>query len=690
MQAKTYGMAIFCAFMVVLLGSPWTSTSLADEVWVYNTGSGPDICVEWDPEEDNPVHTIDFLVTFADPPNPDVTLYTGSLWWRVESGNGPTREEQPATIFNIGAITSPGGEDYAVKIADGEGETGATDVESIVLTPSGDHHSSIASGSKISGDLTGNLTVQKDSSNNGGIINLEIGGSLTGDIEAYTITDLEIEGSLSGEITAGTISSLEIMEELEGDGCVTGTTIDSLVIWGDMDGDIVAGTVTVLVIGDQYGAAVDMSGTITADSVSDIDIYGDISDGGLDLGEIIALGEVDIGSIQHMIDVASPVLIEVDYMRTGSTLWIWGDLSGDISVQQLYRSNLHVWYSVEETARIEVAEMIGVSAGLSATVEVGGNTEPEWYFAGDLVLGSGISEYGVVCIWWPLTAKASIDLTNDDVEGSLLLIYGGAGDILNGGDVTGPGIAPTFPVVLLGEGAGGDYSGTATFASVGSDGDVHLTSGAGLAGEINVTGSMAGIISVDGDSQGDIDIGDNLTGEITFAGDVSGDIGIDDDVSGHIDVQGTLKGTGRILIDGLCIGEITIGEETEQLSQIVIYGGLDDFAGPPAKVGSITINNKGEDFDANGTIHIGLAVSSPPPAVVFDGQILIQKEDGGAGGGDLGDRGRIEVVGCHATEDDLDICICGDVNGTIDIEQSGCLNQVTWDCLQEHPCFPDE
>jgi hypothetical protein len=323
------------------------------------------------------------------------------------------------------------------------------------------------------------------------------------------------------------------------------------------------------------------------------------------------------------------------------------------------------------------------------------------YFDGDLDLISGIGTDQNVNVG---RVGGSINLHNADVAGWLeLASVSEAGTISNGGSVSG--------WVRLG--CSEDFDGTATFASVASTGRMYTHYSSDLTGDLTILGSMGGTISlardltsdgrisigddltetgeimVAGDVAGDIDIVDDVTGDITIDGDLSGDIDIDDAVSGGIEVQGTLKGSGRILIDGVCIGEITIGEQTEQLSQIVIYGGLDDFAGPPAKVGSITINADGGDFDANGTIHIGPSWTLPPPDVVFDGRILIQKQEEGVGGGDLGNRGRIEVFGCHATEDDLDICICGDVNGTIDIEQTGCTNQVTWDCLQEHPCFPD-
>ncbi|MFH1416750.1 MAG: hypothetical protein ABII12_00470, partial [Planctomycetota bacterium] len=80
---------------------------------------------------------------------------------------------------------------------------GAANLGSAVLQPSGDHYSSITSG-KISGDLTGDVTVQDDSSHNGGTLNFQFGDHISdvveGDIEACTIpsgSTLKIAGILS-------------------------------------------------------------------------------------------------------------------------------------------------------------------------------------------------------------------------------------------------------------------------------------------------------------------------------------------------------------------------------------------------------------------------------------------------------------------------------------------------------------
>ena len=66
--------------------------------------------------------------------------------------------------------------------------------------------------------------------------------------------------------------------------------------------------------------------------------------------------------------------------------------------------------------------------------------------------------------------------------------------------------------------------------------------------------------------------------------------------------------------------------------------------------------------------------------MTFDGSIMIKE---GHGGGDL--NGNITVYGCHATEDELDICICGRNGGTVDIIQTACENQVQASCVSGCP-----
>ena len=95
--------------------------------------------------------------------------------------------------------------------------------------------------------------------------------------------------------------------------------------------------------------------------------------------------------------------------------------------------------------------------------------------------------------------------------------------------------------------------------------------------------------------------------------------------------------------------------------------------------GIVTVNDTQGGFNASGTIHIGRDVQNGQEIVTFDGSIRIMKKLLGPGGGLL--LGVIKVVGCHATADDLDICICGANLGSVEIVQLNCSNQVGWSCI---------
>jgi hypothetical protein len=443
---------------------------------------------------------------------------------------------------------------------------------------------------------------------------------------------------------------------------------------------------------------------------------------------------VDLTNLDGVIavsgNVAGAITIEGDV--TGE-IEVAGEMSGDVSFRQLFGKirlrdamkggSLTANAIVKSTGRIIVADMISDGANHSS-VDLKSNVE------GSVDLQSGIKANQEVKVGYELNASGSIDLNSGAVAGTLD-IDKCSGVVSNGGAVTG--------TVTLSDGE--TSAGTATFASVASGGTIRTTNSgnwsgdltiAGVmsgaidvtgnlasGGEIDITGNSTGDIGVDGDAAGDIDIGGSVTDDISVGGDVSGTINIDGDleddleiagdvtstggvsvggdVEGDIDVAGSilaggdihiggkLASSGRIRIDEVCDGNITIDGETSVFSLVLITDGLDDD-------GTITVNADGGDYDHDGTIHLGeypVPFGSPLDPVTFDGSIVIQKEDGGTGGGDV--NGYIRVVGCHDDEDYLDICVCGDVNGSISITQTDCENQVPgYQCSNSGQCNPDE
>lgn len=198
-------------------------------------------------------------------------------------------------------------------------------------------------------------------------------------------------------------------------------------------------------------------------------------------------------------------------------------------------------------------------------------------------------------------------------------------------------------------------------------------------GSITSSGSITALLSMDtstdvvGDLEGDVTCSGNLYGDFTIGGTLKGDIHVEN-VAGAIrcDKLGT---NGRILIDGLLYNAITIDKGTNANSLIQIIDGLHEF-------GSITINSSEGHHSAGGDIFIGdpdtYCLTCELVTVYFDGNICVKDHDPSGEDGDL--NGDITVVGCHVTDDDLEICIDGAINGNITIEQTDCTEQVANSC----------
>lgn len=255
-----------------------------------------------------------------------------------------------------------------------------------------------------------------------------------------------------------------------------------------------------------------------------------------------------------------------------------------------------------------------------------------------------------------LLSGAVIDLNHGEVAGLLKVFGGGGGSIINGGVVSGSGVC-CGGVGLSGHSAN-IFSGTATFDSVSASGQIWTDDGGHVSGSITVTGNMSGSIYISADLTGDLEIGGDLTS------------------SGTVTVSGALASLGRIftstLGEGECAGAIRVGKQTGDLTLIHCNDGL-------TSTGTIEINTSRGNFNAGGTIRVGLEfVPFPLPDITYDGCIRIYDKDPGNGGGAL--NGTISVVGCHATADALSMCIDGALNGSIDIVQTDCTNQVRPAC----------
>jgi len=139
-------------------------------------------------------------------------------------------------------------------------------------------------------------------------------------------------------------------------------------------------------------------------------------------------------------------------------------------------------------------------------------------------------------------------------------------------------------------------------------------------------------------------------------------------VTGIIDLTGQLVSRGRILIDGLCDGDVNVGGGTSSATLIHLLGGI-------GSDGVLEFNDDSAS-SSDGPILVGTGKSTTPlPDITYDGTIRFLEDNSGD----------ITIRGCHDTTDDLDLCFCGSNSGTVTIDQTGCTNQVSYSCVSGCP-----
>jgi hypothetical protein len=667
-----------------------------------NGGLSPYVCV-WKSGAD-PVEGTNFWWGWGDPDNPDVTLITGDTLWEVWS-QVDDEDDTPANLGDLDIRPAAESSEYfTVKIVHGE-IAGAANLGSAVLDAGNWTGYSSITGGSITGNLTGNLTVKQDAGNNGGDINFEIGGSVMGDITAYTITSLEIGEDTSGNISVTTLSHLTMRDVLEGtiwvgtiaeDGDLTirlrlaesstrsaSVQIDAIERGGEFHVGHSVGTNAAITIGQMTpewnkpikldfgdapgGTGKHFAGDLTltyglpayarawfyipTEEGSSVDLTNDPLAGNLTLYEGGDINIVNGGAVTGtaVLAWAWPGGTGVTY--DGSAQFASVGLDGEV----------HLLWDASLTGSITVTGDLEGSIWLDRWGGNGGNLEA----SGKIRVEGTVSHPGIIDIRG--VVKGDIELVGEDAMycGRLKVV----GDVLSTSDITVGNMTspPPYPpqectYSLLDFQA--DFGGDLTLTSgISANQHVEVAHNVESNADIFLMGDVAGVLSVGMYIEGDIFVGN---GQVTP--DVTND--------GTITVGKSLGANARVIVWGACDGAITIDEETGWNSLIACFGGLEDD-------GNIIINNgQWDGKDANGTIHVGQAVMTDPLLdVTFDGCILIR--EGPTSGGDLG--GTIKVVGCHADTEDLDICIEGTENGTIDIVQDDCPNQVTDDC--EGGCY---
>ena len=211
---------------------------VADPACDDNNGSSPYICV--DKDGGTPVHGVHFVRDFSDPDNPSITLWTGNENWRVWSQKSET-DDDPDNIGEIKIDPTVSTDDFGVAIAN-DTDPGAVNMGSIVLDDDGwTGHSSIIGG-KITGDLSGNLTVIEDEYGDGGEVTLEIEGGVGADstITIEKVNSLKIATAVPvGENPAPAFEgTLDVTEIVAGGNLELGNTeVEGNVVSGDIEID---------------------------------------------------------------------------------------------------------------------------------------------------------------------------------------------------------------------------------------------------------------------------------------------------------------------------------------------------------------------------------------------------------------------------------------------------------------------
>lgn len=345
--------------------------------------------------------------------------------------------------------------------------------------------------------------------------------------------------------------------------------------------------------------------------------------------------------------------LTVNRVESGASISI-GSLEAAIDISEKLIGSVTVAV-VPHSPAVTIADMDG-----TATLTI--PTSGTYYYNGTLALENGIDDAdSTVTV---LYHGGTIDLNNGDVVGALTISSDvPAAEIINGDAVSG-----TVTLGNLATTCFNHFRGSAEFASVTSTGSIITDNNVHFQGNLSISGDMAGLIdmatnvepftclpgcSCDSCSpcgDGLISIGEDLTGIVSVGGDFSGDI----------TVGGGMTGTARITVDGASDGDIVVAENTTQNTRIHCAGGVESG-------GTIVLNDSEGNFSVVGSIVVGSLTGDAVPAD-NDGSIIIKDNASSSCGGSGGDLdGRIRIAVCDDDSNDHEICIDGDVNGTIDI-----------------------
>lgn len=502
--------AIMCASAIVItsLGSPFASEAYAETC----VGPGPQICVDF-LDAGDPLFPNHFDVDFTDPDNPDVVLKLGSLSWQVRSRVGPPPNDTPANIGDITLNPAVNTDDFGVKLANGTG-AGAVDVGSIVLDDVGfTGSSSIAAGSKISGDL-GGLTLV----GNGGVLDgLIVLGNLTGPLTVPTVKGESNRISLNvigdADITIGKIEyggfTIDFSLVCDGGVCPDITVTDKI-----YDGFLVVG------VDVPSGSTIKIEELEDADPATGITEV-NVSDGGdfagtLDLPKGLAnpdtkidMGGLFIGVIDlHGGGVGLNAEIAVYAATTTAVIKDGGTVSGDVYLsfnipgQDLKYEGTATFASVSSTGEI-ATQTISPPAHFGGILTVTGTVTGLIEILGSHLVGAEINIGGSLSGDILILGDMSGDVTiTNDQSGYLKIDEDLSGTVTMGGALANGLFVGGGRIMVGGESSGpikvGKKTGSLTL--------IHLAGGLGLGGTIEINTTRGNF-----NAEGDIHIGPKHT-----------------------------------------------------------------------------------------------------------------------------------------------------------------------------------
>jgi len=419
----------------------------------------PVIHAAWEEPGDPTALDFDYVVSTlppASPEFPDVELRTGSDTWQIWS----TDSDNPNGIGDIGVISSPHPENFGVKI-EGPGEiAGAREIKGIILDPQGegsDAKYSNLTGGRISGNLTGDLTLQKSSGGLGGAASFTIDGDAEANITVPQVSSITISGDAIGVIQTSVIyGSLTIAGDLLGHIEVTWRMLFAeLNVSGNVGPDATiqiadtANAVSIefgeeghpemfefagdlrLLTGVEEGTTVTIHGPLTPTGehtptidLNDQDVAGDLLILGGGDGDIINGGAVTgiVGLAEFttfsgtatFAGVAPNCNIKACFSDIDGTIHITGNMDGTI------------WMSGSvETGGGDLNGTIQIDRDMSGLITVHLDASGEIIVVGNLLSNGGIR------IWRDILGMVTV---GGDVEGEILANSSGIGS----GEITGP------------------------------------------------------------------------------------------------------------------------------------------------------------------------------------------------------------------------------------------------------------